>query len=209
MRVHDACFTSEVLGSLKCDCREQLQLALQLIHNEPPGMVIYLQQEGRGIGLANKIAAYALQEKGLDTVDANRALGLPDDCREYSAVRHILHDLGIESIVLMTNNPRKIVEMESLGIKVNGRVPCIVSPSEFNQGYLNAKEQRMSHMLTDRDESDGELDGSYCYWNHEGEPNSSGVPLDKLEMNRKYKEVQEAVASGQLEENPEKTRISD
>lgn len=101
VRVHDACFTSEVLGSLKCDCREQLQLALDYIQGSPPGMVIYLQQEGRGIGLANKIAAYALQEKGLDTVDANRALGLPDDCREYSAVRHILEELGVKSIRLM------------------------------------------------------------------------------------------------------------
>ena len=107
MRVHDACFTSEVLGSLKCDCREQLALALEVIQAQPPGMVIYLQQEGRGIGLANKIAAYALQEKGLDTVDANRALGLPDDCREYSAVRHILEDLGVKSIRLMVRPDRQ------------------------------------------------------------------------------------------------------
>jgi GTP cyclohydrolase II len=104
VRVHDACFTSEVLGSLKCDCRDQLALALDVIQAAPPGMVIYLQQEGRGIGLANKIAAYALQEKGLDTVDANRALGLPDDCREYSAVRAILHDLGVKSIRLMVSD---------------------------------------------------------------------------------------------------------
>jgi GTP cyclohydrolase II len=101
VRVHDACFTSEVLGSLKCDCREQLALSMEYIQNSPPGMVIYLQQEGRGIGLANKIAAYALQERGLDTVDANRALGLPDDCREYTAVRDILEDLGVKSVRLM------------------------------------------------------------------------------------------------------------
>lgn len=205
VRVHDACFTSEVLGSLKCDCREQLQLALQYIHDNPPGMVIYLQQEGRGIGLANKIAAYALQEKGLDTVDANRALGLPDDCREYSAVKHILNDLDIDSIVLMTNNPRKIVQMESLGIKVNGRVPCIVSPTEFNEGYLSAKEARMDHMLSDdggstQDDNDG-LDGSFCYWNHEGEPSSSGVPLESdTGIDVDYEQVQEALASGKIKQ---------
>lgn len=221
VRVHDACFTSEVLGSLKCDCREQLQLALEHIHNHPPGIVIYLQQEGRGIGLANKIAAYALQEKGLDTVDANRALGLPDDCREYSAVKHILNDLGVKSIILMTNNPRKIVQMESLGIQVTGRLPCIVSPSEFNQGYLQAKEERMSHMLS-RDGDDipkeaeetavtqeEELDGSFCYWNHEGEPSSSGVALDDLKVNTRYREVKEALLSGKIEENPPNTRKRD
>lgn len=213
MRVHDACFTSEVLGSLKCDCREQLQLALKYIHDQPPGIVIYLQQEGRGIGLANKIAAYALQEKGLDTVDANRALGLPDDCREYSAVKHILNDLGVKSIILMTNNPRKIQQMESLGIHVSGRLPCIVHPSEFNQGYLQAKEERMSHMLSrDGDdvpntEEDQELDGSFCYWNHEGEPSSSGVALDDVNLNTRYKEVKEALVSGTIT-NQEKRKNS-
>jgi GTP cyclohydrolase II len=136
VRVHDACWTSEVIGSLKCDCREQLHLAMRYIQDQPPGIVIYCQQEGRGIGLANKIAAYALQERGLDTVQANRALGLPDDCREYSAVRHILRELEIESIRLMTNNPRKLSELEALGIVVTGRVPCIVVGNEFNQGYL-------------------------------------------------------------------------
>lgn len=103
MRVHDACFTSEVLGSLKCDCAEQLQLALVMLQASPPGVVVYLQQEGRGIGLANKIAAYALQEQGLDTVDANRALGLPDDCREYTSVRNILRDLRVRSVQLMVS----------------------------------------------------------------------------------------------------------
>ena len=136
VRVHDACWTSEVIGSLKCDCREQLHLAMRYIQDQPPGIIIYCQQEGRGIGLANKIAAYALQERGLDTVQANRALGLPDDCREYSAVRHILRELEIESIRLMTNNPRKISELEAMGIVVTGRVPCVVVGNEFNQGYL-------------------------------------------------------------------------
>lgn len=214
VRVHDACFTSEVLGSLKCDCREQLHLALEYIHNKPPGIVIYLQQEGRGIGLANKIAAYALQEKGLDTVDANRALGLPDDCREYSAVKHILNDLGVTSIILMTNNPRKIEQMESLGIQVTARLPCIVHPSEFNEGYLQAKEERMSHMLSqDSDDipksPEEGLDGSFCYWNHEGEPSSSGVALDDLQVNTTYQEVKEALLSGSIEENPQNTRNCD
>merc|ERR1712078_72381 len=103
VRVHDACFTSEVLGSLKCDCAEQLRMALDFIRDEGCGVVFYLQQEGRGIGLANKIAAYSLQEKGFDTVDANRSLGLPDDCREYSSVRNILNQLGVKSVKLITN----------------------------------------------------------------------------------------------------------
>ena len=122
-------------------------------------MVIYLHQEGRGIGLANKIAAYALQDtQGLDTVDANRALGLPDDVREYTAVANILEDMGIRSIQLMTNNPRKVATLERLGVKIEGRIPCIVKANLFNQGYLEAKEGRMKHFL----------DGSWCYWDHSG-----------------------------------------
>lgn len=178
MRVHDACFTSEVLGSLKCDCREQLQLALKYIHDHPPGMVIYLQQEGRGIGLANKIAAYALQEKGLDTVDANRALGLPDDCREYSAVRHILQELGIKSIRLMTNNPRKITELSNMGIPIVDRVPCIVESTEYNAGYLSVKQSRMEHLLTESSSEEEPLEGQFCYWDHHGEPSAAGIPLE-------------------------------
>lgn len=167
VRVHDACYTSEVLGSLKCDCSEQLHLAMKKIQ-EPgmePGMIIYLQQEGRGIGLANKIAAYSLQEQGLDTVDANRALGLPDDCREYTSVLNILNDLRIESIRLMTNNPRKINQLTALGINITDRVPCLVDGGEYNQGYLDTKRDRMDHLL----------DGSWCYWNHDGEPTQPKV----------------------------------
>lgn len=157
MRVHDACFTSEVLGSLKCDCREQLELALEYIQKNGPGAVIYLQQEGRGIGLANKLAAYALQERGLDTVDANRALGLPDDCREYSAVRNVLDNVGVRSVKLLTNNPRKLAEISALGVAVSGRIPCIVPAQRHSQGYLDAKQARMDHLLgrpTPEDDSD-------------------------------------------------------
>jgi GTP cyclohydrolase II len=194
VRVHDACFTSEVLGSLKCDCREQLRLALATIRAEPPGLVIYLQQEGRGIGLANKIAAYALQERGLDTVDANRALGLPDDAREYSAVAHILADLGVTSIRLMTNNPRKLERVAALGVAVDGRVPCVVRPQALSRGYLAVKQQRMEHLFSDEELSEDEgpaavvggddggaggeaaepLAGQFCFVNHEGEPGPRG-----------------------------------
>merc|ERR1712093_656744 len=129
IRVHDACFTSEVLGSLKCDCAEQLQMALEYIKKEGCGIVFYLQQEGRGIGLANEIAAYSLQEKGLDTVDANRALGLPDDCREYTSVCNMLSSMNVKSVQLITNNPRKIVLLRKLGIEVECRIPSIVRPN--------------------------------------------------------------------------------
>jgi len=147
VRVHDACFTSEVLGSLKCDCDEQLKQAMQYMKDSGPGIVVYLQQEGRGIGLANKIAAYSLQQQGLDTVDANRALDLPDDCREYSAVKAMLDDLNVQSIKLMTNNPRKIEEITKLGVNVTGRIQCLVEGNEHSSGYLEAKMERMAHMM--------------------------------------------------------------
>ncbi|KAL0024065.1 hypothetical protein WJX79_002241 [Trebouxia sp. C0005] len=131
VRVHDACFTSEVLGSLKCDCAEQLKLAMEYIQEHDNGIIIYLQQEGRGIGLSNKIAAYSLQETGLDTVDANRALGLPDDCREYTSVTNILANLGVKSIQLMTNNPRKIELLRATGVQVADRIPCIVKAQPY------------------------------------------------------------------------------
>ena len=147
VRVHDECLTSEVLGSLKCDCREQLDFSLKYIRDSGPGIVIYLRQEGRGIGLANKIAAYGLQEKGHDTVDANRLLGLPDDARRYEAAAAILDEMGVSSIQLMTNNPRKVARLEALGIHIAGRIPILIQPNPHSQGYLDAKVARMGHVL--------------------------------------------------------------
>lgn len=148
MRVHDACFTSEVLGSQKCDCKEQLDYSIEYIKNNGPGIVIYLQQEGRGIGLSNKIAAYSLQEAGYDTVEANRMLGLPDDSRDYEAVKHILEDLKIKSVRLMTNNPRKIERLQALGIKISERISIQMQPNLINMNYLKTKASKMQHLLT-------------------------------------------------------------
>ena len=146
VRVHDECFTSEVLGSLKCDCKDQLNFAMDYIHRHS-GAVIYLRQEGRGIGLANKIAAYALQEEGHDTVDANRLLGLPDDTRSYEAAADILADLKVKSIRIMTNNPRKIVKLEELDVEIEGRIPVLTCTNPHSQAYLEAKADRMGHLL--------------------------------------------------------------
>lgn len=147
VRVHDQCQTSEVFGSKKCDCREQLDMSLRYIQENGGGAVIYLAQEGRGIGLANKVAAYALQDGGLDTVDANRQLGFEDDQRTYDCVDFILRDMGIKSVQLMTNNPFKIEWLRALGIKVDGRIPVEVTSNEHNHGYLEAKAARMSHLI--------------------------------------------------------------
>lgn len=146
VRVHDECLTSEVLGSLKCDCRDQLEHALEGIKEAGAGVVIYLRQEGRGIGLANKIAAYSLQEQGLDTVDANRALGLPDDARRYEAAAAILADLRLDDIRLITNNPRKIECLAELGVRIRERVPSIVQTNRHSQLYLDTKFERMGHI---------------------------------------------------------------
>jgi len=146
IRVHDQCLTSEVFGSRRCDCSQQLQMAMKHVH-EHGGAVIYLQQEGRGIGLANKVAAYALQDVGLDTVDANLHLGLPEDCRNYGAIPAILHDMKIGSIKLMTNNPRKVDRLKDLGVKIVGNVPMVVKSTDpFNHRYMAAKHERMDHM---------------------------------------------------------------
>jgi GTP cyclohydrolase II len=147
VRVHDQCLTSEVFGSLKCDCKEQLDYALEYIQSNE-GIVLYLPQEGRGIGLANKVAAYAAQETGLDTVDANRHLGLPDDAREYDSVRDILADLNIKSIRLLSNNPRKFACLQELGVVVSERLPCVIVPnSEYSMKYVHSKAERMGHMI--------------------------------------------------------------
>ena len=152
LRVHDQCFTSEVLGSLKCDCREQLQFAMDYIqHNtQKCGIIIYLSQEGRGIGLGNKIKVYSVQERGYDTVDANRVLGFPDDVREYSCVPSVLDGLGVGSVRLMTNNPRKTEALVSLGVNVVGRIPVVMEVNEHSDGYIRAKQSRMGHQAYDR-----------------------------------------------------------
>jgi GTP cyclohydrolase II len=145
-RVHSECFTGEVLHSLKCDCREQLDYAMRRIIEEGSGIILYLRQEGRGIGLGNKIRAYALQQRGLDTVDANRQLGFGDDLRRYDAARFILNDYGVRSVRLMTNNPTKVQALEELGFAVS-RVPVSIEPGDHNRGYLATKRARMGHLL--------------------------------------------------------------
>ena len=152
VRVHDQCVTSEVFGSLRCDCKEQLDYALKDIQERGLGIVFYLPQEGRGIGLANKVAAYAAQENGLDTVDANRILGLPDDAREYESVRDMLANLNVSSIRLITNNPMKIERLTTLGVRVMDRLPCVTPiSSEYALGYVKAKTDRMGHLFEARD----------------------------------------------------------
>jgi GTP cyclohydrolase II len=147
VRIHSECMTSEVFGSLKCDCKEQLEAALADVARRGAGAVLYLRQEGRGIGLANKIRAYALQSVGHDTVDANRLLGLPDDAREYHAAAHMLEHFDVKSVLLMTNNPAKVRGLEALGVAVQGRLPVVVAPNPFSAHYLETKRARMEHEL--------------------------------------------------------------
>jgi GTP cyclohydrolase II len=147
VRVHSECLTGEVFGSLKCDCKEQLDAALAEIARLGCGAVLYLRQEGRGIGLANKIRAYALQSRGHDTVDANRMLGLPDDARRYDVAADMLEHFEVKSVRLMTNNPEKVSGLRALGIDVASRTPVIVAPNPFSAGYLETKRARMAHEL--------------------------------------------------------------
>jgi len=144
-RVHSECFTGEVLHSLKCDCREQLDIALRSIVEAGCGIVVYLRQEGRGIGLGNKIAAYALQEAGADTVDANRMLGFAVDLRRYHCAAEILADQGVSAISLLTNNPDKVAALRADGINVANRVPMLVEENEHNRDYLQTKRERLGH----------------------------------------------------------------
>ena len=146
-RVHSECLTGEVLHSLKCDCREQLDLAFRRIAANGEGVVLYLRQEGRGIGLGNKLRAYALQEQGVDTVDANTQLGFEPDHRRYHVAAEILADLGVRSIALLTNNPAKVEALRADGVVVARRMEHEVESNEVNRGYLETKRSRMGHLL--------------------------------------------------------------
>lgn len=146
VRVHSECFTGDVLHSARCDCGSQLEAAMRAIEKEGCGVVLYMRQEGRGIGLANKLHAYALQEKGLDTVEANERLGFSADLRDYGIGAQILSRLGINKIRLLTNNPTKVVGLEGHGLKIVERVPIIIPPGEFNRRYMETKREKMGHL---------------------------------------------------------------
>ncbi|MCS7197162.1 MAG: bifunctional 3,4-dihydroxy-2-butanone-4-phosphate synthase/GTP cyclohydrolase II [Candidatus Bipolaricaulota bacterium] len=147
VRVHSECLTGDVFGSLKCDCGEQLRQALRQIAEEGLGVFLYLRQEGRGIGLGNKIKAYHLQDKGLDTVEANRQLGFKEDLREYGIGVQILKDLGLSTIRILTNNPKKLVGIEAYGIKIVEQIPILVPPNPYNYEYLKTKKEKLGHQL--------------------------------------------------------------
>jgi len=151
VRVHSECLTGEAFHSVRCDCRDQLDLALERIQAAGAGAVLYLRQEGRGIGLGNKIRAYAKQDEGLDTVDANLALGFGDDQRGYQVAADMLRDLGVRSVALMTNNPRKVEGLERDGIRVSRREPHEVEAHEHNRDYLKTKQNRLGHLGTNGD----------------------------------------------------------
>jgi GTP cyclohydrolase II len=146
-RLHSECLTGDALGSLRCDCRDQLGVALERLTAEPRGVLLYLRQEGRGIGLLNKIRAYSLQDAGLDTVDANLALGFRDDERDYAIAAHMLASLTVRSIRLLTNNPRKVSELERHGVRIAGRIPHVIPANEHNRFYLETKANRSGHFI--------------------------------------------------------------
>ena len=150
LRIHSQCFTGEVLGSLRCDCRDQLEIAMRAIAEEGRGLVIYEYQEGRGIGLMAKLKAYELQDAGLDTVEANHALGFPADCRDFSLPAAILRDLGIERVRLLSNNPDKVEALQRAGVNVVERIPCEVTPSPHAEEYLKTKKEKLGHLFSSR-----------------------------------------------------------
>jgi GTP cyclohydrolase II len=148
IRLHSECLTGDVFGSQRCDCGEQLEASLRYLQERGSGVLLYLRQEGRGIGLANKIRAYALQEQGYDTVDANLALGLPADGRDYGEAAAMLRDLGVQRVRLLTNNPAKIAGLERCGIAVVERLPLQVLPNSANARYLRTKREKLGHILS-------------------------------------------------------------
>jgi len=177
VRLHSECLTGDVVGSLRCDCRDQLEAALKKIGQLERGVVLYLRQEGRGIGLINKIRAYSLQDEGLDTVEANLALGFRDDERDYAVAAHMLMSLKIESIQLMTNNPKKIDQLTRYGIRVNGRIPHIMEPNEHNRFYLETKAVKSGHMID--------------FYGHEHLPEQSDPPIVEGMSQSQFEEINE------------------
>jgi 3,4-dihydroxy 2-butanone 4-phosphate synthase / GTP cyclohydrolase II len=147
VRAHSECLTGDVFGSSRCDCGEQLDESLRFLQEQGRGVLLYLRQEGRGIGLAKKISAYALQEQGLDTVEANHALGLPEDMRDYRVAAEMLLDLGVRKARLLTNNPAKVEGLQRYGVEVVERVPLGISPNPSNLGYLRTKREKMGHLF--------------------------------------------------------------
>ncbi len=148
VRLHSECLTGDVAGSLRCDCRDQLEAALRKIGQMENGVLLYLRQEGRGIGFINKIRAYSLQDAGYDTVQANLALGFRDDEREYSVAAHMLESLKIKSIRLMTNNPLKLNDLTQYGVKITERIPLVIPPNPHNEFYLRTKAEKSGHLIT-------------------------------------------------------------
>ena len=150
VRVHSQCLTGDVFGSLRCDCRQQLEMALQMIGEAGAGVLLYEQQEGRGIGLMPKLQAYGLQDQGLDTVQANVELGFKADHREFQLPAEILKSLGLKEVKLLSNNPQKVAALEAVGIKVVERVPCEVEAHAASERYLNTKKEKLGHLFTER-----------------------------------------------------------
>jgi len=147
VRVHSQCLTGDVFHSLRCDCRSQLELSMQMIVAEGRGVLLYEMQEGRGIGLMNKLRAYALQDEGADTVEANQALGFEADLRNYELPGAILRHLGLSNVRLLSNNPEKIEALEKAGVNVGERVPCLIPPQEISEDYLRTKKEKLGHLL--------------------------------------------------------------
>jgi 3,4-dihydroxy 2-butanone 4-phosphate synthase/GTP cyclohydrolase II len=183
VRVHSECLTGDVFHSLRCDCGQQLADALGRIEAEGLGVLLYLAQEGRGIGLLNKLRAYKLQESGLDTVDANIELGLPADLRDYGIGAQILVDLGLKSIRILTNNPKKIVGMEGYGLEVTDQIPIEQVPGEHNRDYLKAKRDKLGHAL-----------------HHQGLPLDEDLFRAEREADRRKKEVESRLVAGLVEQ---------
>jgi GTP cyclohydrolase II len=150
VRIHSQCLTGDVFGSLRCDCRQQLEMALKMISEAGAGVLLYEQQEGRGIGLMPKLQAYQLQDNGRDTVQANEELGFKADHREFELPAMILNALGLKAVKLLSNNPQKVAALESAGIKVAERVPCEVEPNAEAERYMNTKKEKMGHLFTER-----------------------------------------------------------